>query len=65
VIQLAATDDEATANAILQRAKAQGRSVLAKASPFTEKIVPRRRALVPGPLLGLWRLRMRSRPARR
>jgi D-alanyl-D-alanine carboxypeptidase len=38
MIQLAATEDEESANAILQRAKAQGKAALAKASPYTEKI---------------------------
>jgi D-alanyl-D-alanine carboxypeptidase len=38
IIQLGATDDEAKANEILQR-KAQRRAILAKASPFTEKIM--------------------------
>jgi D-alanyl-D-alanine carboxypeptidase len=38
MIQLAATEDQDQANAILQRAKAQGKGVLAKASPYTEKI---------------------------
>lgn len=38
IIQLGATDDEAKAKDILQRARAQGRAVLAKAEPFTEKV---------------------------
>jgi D-alanyl-D-alanine carboxypeptidase len=38
MIQLAATEDEQSATAILQRARAQGKGVLAKASPYTEKI---------------------------
>ena len=38
MIQLGATDDEAKAKEILQRAKSQGRSTLAHASAFTEKV---------------------------
>ena len=38
VIQLGATDDEAKAKEILQRAKSQGRNSLAHASAFTEKV---------------------------
>jgi D-alanyl-D-alanine carboxypeptidase len=38
IIQLGATDDEAKAKEILQRAKSQGRGKLANASGFTEKV---------------------------
>jgi D-alanyl-D-alanine carboxypeptidase len=38
VIQLGATDDEAKAREILQRAKARGQKALSKADAFTEKV---------------------------
>jgi D-alanyl-D-alanine carboxypeptidase len=39
VIQLAAPDDEGKAKSILEEARSRSRGVLAKASPFTEKVV--------------------------
>jgi D-alanyl-D-alanine carboxypeptidase len=39
VIQLGAMDDEAKAREILDEARQRSRGVLAKASPFTEKVV--------------------------
>lgn len=41
VIQLGATDDEAKAKAILENARARSGRLLAKASPFTEKVTVR------------------------
>ena len=39
VIQLGATDDEGKAKAILEQARSRSGRILAKASPFTEKVV--------------------------
>ena len=38
MIQIGATDDVAKANALLAKAKADGRNTLGRAQPFTEKV---------------------------
>jgi D-alanyl-D-alanine carboxypeptidase len=38
MIQIGATDDQEKAQSLLTRARAQGKSVLGSAQPFTEKV---------------------------
>ena len=45
MIQVGASDDQAKANALLAKARAQGRGLLASAQPFTEKVQKGRETL--------------------